>query len=75
VIGRCLGQHQPEKLAQRKRVRRTPTQWPARRPSLRSSRSAATGSSGPAGGLVGPRPRRTVRTGPRRIGRSRAGRA
>ena len=46
VIGRRLGQYQPEKLAQRKRIRGTPRQWHARRPSLRNSRSAATESMG-----------------------------
>jgi len=43
-------------------------------PKLRNSRSAATGSSGPAAGLVGPRRRRTARTDPRRSRRSHAGR-
>ena len=59
---------------------RRANEWPpatrsrARRPSLRSRRSAADGSSGPAPALVGRRPRRTARRALRRIHRSRAGR-
>jgi hypothetical protein len=73
VIRRRFGQHQPEKLAQGKRIGCAPRSR-ARRPILRSNRSAATGSSGPAAGGGDPRPHRTAHTSPRRGCRSRADR-
>ncbi len=73
MIRRRFRQHQAEKLAQANSPRRA-TRSRARRPGLRNSQSAATGSSGPARVPAGPHRRRIARTSPRRIRRSYAGR-
>ena len=71
MVRRRLRPRQPKKLAQRKRIGRTPCESRAPRADLRT-RSAATGSSAQAAAPAGRCPRNTGGTGPRRIRRSRA---